>query len=161
MSPSPWIHSFLADAHVPYTVLPHRPAFTADAEAAATHVPAEDWAKVVICVVDGEPLQAVVRASDVVDLDALLDLTGGLEIRLAEEDELRRLYYDCEPGAMPPFGPAYGQSVFVDAAVASLPRLTFNAGTHTDAISMRWSDFESTVHPVVAEFAAMPSMSEG
>ena len=41
------IHEFLRKAHVPYSVVPHRPAFTAQEEAAATHVPGRDWAKVV------------------------------------------------------------------------------------------------------------------
>ena len=40
------IHEFLREAHVPYTVMPHRPAFTAKDEAAATRVPGADWAKV-------------------------------------------------------------------------------------------------------------------
>jgi len=38
------IHAFLRDAHVPYVVLPHQPAFTAREEAAATHVPGRGWA---------------------------------------------------------------------------------------------------------------------
>ena len=47
------IHEFLHEARVPYTVVPHRAAFTAQEEAAAMHVPGRDWAKVVVCVVDG------------------------------------------------------------------------------------------------------------
>ena len=81
------IHEFLRDARVPYSVLPHRPAFTAEEEAAATHVPGRDWAKVVVCFVDGEPIEAVIPAPTVVDLDRLLELTGGSRIRLAQEDE--------------------------------------------------------------------------
>ena len=66
------IHEFLRDAHVAYTVVPHRPAYTAQEEAAAVHVPGRDWAKVVICFVDGEPIQAVLPAPLVVNLDRLL-----------------------------------------------------------------------------------------
>jgi hypothetical protein len=29
----------------------------------------------------------------------------------------------------------------------------FNAGTHTEAIAMRWSDFARTVRPKLGEFA--------
>jgi hypothetical protein len=36
------IHEFLREACVPYTIVPHRPAFTAAEEAAATHVPGRD-----------------------------------------------------------------------------------------------------------------------
>src|SRR5436190_7798115 len=113
------IHEFLREAHVRYTVVPHRPAFTARDEAAASHVPGRDWAKVVVCFVDGEPVEAVVPAPSLVDLDRLLELAGGQEIRLATEDELGRLFPECEVGAMPPFGPLYRQTVFVDVAVAA------------------------------------------
>ena len=75
------IHEFLRVAHVHYTVVPHAAAFTAVAEAAATDVPSRDWAKVVVCFVDGEPIEAVVPAPFIVDLDRLLELTGGSEIR--------------------------------------------------------------------------------
>ena len=150
------IHEFLRQAHVPYTVVPHRPAFTAQEEAAATHVPGRDWAKVVICLVDGEPIQAVVPAPLTVNLSRLLDLARGSEIRLAQEEELRRLFPECEPGAMPPFGPLYGQPVFADVTLAAEPEIVFNAGTHSEAISMRWADFAATVRPIVGKFAEPP-----
>jgi Ala-tRNA(Pro) deacylase len=147
------IHEFLHEAHVPYVVVPHRSAFTAQAEAAAAHVPGRDWAKVVVCFVDDEPVEAVVPAPSVVNLEQLLQLAGGKSIRLAEEVELRRLFPDCEVGAMPPFGPLYGQTVFVDAQLASEAEIVFNAGTHRDAIAMRWNDFVKMVNPIVGKFA--------
>src|SRR5678816_4144073 len=102
------IHEFLRAARVPYAVVPHQPAFTAQEEAASVHISGRDWAKVVVCFVDGEPIEAVVPAPFIVDLDRLLELTGGSEIRLASEDELRQLFPHCDLGAMPPFGPLYG-----------------------------------------------------
>lgn len=150
------IHEFLRKAGAAYTVLPHRPAYTAQEEAAAMHVPGRDWAKVVVCFVEGEPIQAVVPAPQAVNLDRLLELAGGTKIRLALEDELRRLYPGCEPGAMPPFGPLYGQQVFVDVALAAEPEIVFNAGTHTEAIRMRWADFATSVRPIVGRFAEPP-----
>jgi Ala-tRNA(Pro) deacylase len=150
------IHEFLRKAHVPYTVVPHQPAFTAQEEAAATHVPGRDWAKVVICFIDCEPVEAVVPAPSVVNLDRLLELAGGSEIRLADEEELRRLFPECEVGAMPPFGPLYGQTVYVDALLALEPEIVFNAGTHRDAIAMRWNDFVKMVKPIVGRFAEPP-----
>jgi len=153
MSGRSTIHEFLREAHVPYTVVPHRPAFTAREEAAATHVPAQDWAKVVVCFLDGEPVEAVVPAHSKIDLDLLLELAGGHEIRVADEDELFRLFPECEVGAMPPFGPLYGQTVYVDARLAMEPEIVFNAGTHRDAIAMRWNDFVKMVNPIVGRFA--------
>jgi Ala-tRNA(Pro) deacylase len=80
------IHEFLREARVPYAIVPHRPAYTAQEEAAATHVAGRDWAKVVICFVDGAPVQAVLPAPLAVNLDRLLELARGCEIRLARED---------------------------------------------------------------------------
>jgi Ala-tRNA(Pro) deacylase len=147
------IHEFLRDARVPYIVVPHRPAFTAQEEAAAAHVPGREWAKVVVCFIDGEPVEAVVPAPSVVNVDRLLELAGGHTIRVADEEELPRLFPGCEVGAMPPFGPLYGQTVFVDAVLACQPEIVFNAGTHRDAIAMRWTDFVKMVNPIVGRFA--------
>jgi Ala-tRNA(Pro) deacylase len=150
------IHEFLREAHVPYTVVPHRPAFTAQDEAAAARVPGRDWAKVVVCFIDEEPVEAVVPAPSFVNLDQLLELAGGKMIRLAEEWELRRLFPGCEVGAMPPFGPLYGQTVFVDAMLAAERNIVFNAGTHSEAIAIRWTDFVKMVNPIVGKFAGPP-----
>jgi len=147
------IHEFLREAHVPYAVVPHQPAFTARDEAAAAHVPGRDWAKVVVCFIDGEAVQALVPAPSFVNLRQLLELAGGHAIRLADEEELGLLFPGCEVGAMPPFGPLYGQTVFVDAALAGEPEIVFNAGTHEDAILMRWNDFVKMVNPIVGKFA--------
>jgi Ala-tRNA(Pro) deacylase len=149
------IHEFLREAHVPYTVVPHRPAYTAQDEAAVAHVPGRDWAKVVVCFIDGEPVEAVIPAPSMV-IDRLMELAGGSEIRIADEEELRRLFPECEVGAMPPFGPLYGQTVYVDAVLALEPEIVFNAGTHRDAIAMRWSDFVKTVNPIVGRIAEAP-----
>jgi Ala-tRNA(Pro) deacylase len=134
-------------------VVPHVPAFTARAEAAAAHVPGRDWAKVVVCLIDGEPVEAVVPAPTMVNLQRLVELAGGHHIRVADEHELRRLYPQCEVGAMSPLGPLYGQTVYVDAVLALQPEIVFNAGTHRDAIGMRWNDFVKIVNPIVGRFA--------
>jgi len=147
------IHAFLRDAHVPYVVLPHEPAFTAREEAAATHVPGRDWAKVVVCFVDDAPIEAVIPATLEVNLDRLRNLARGDFIRLADETELDVLFPECEAGATPPLGPLYGQDVFVDVALAAEDEIVFNAGTHSEAIRMRWPDFAASVRPIVGKFA--------
>lgn len=147
------IHAFLGEARVPYAVYPHAVAVTAQEEAAAMHVPGRDWAKVVVCVADGKPIQAVLPAPLVVNLDRLRTLTGAHAIRVAMEKELETLFLDCEIGAMPPLGPLYGQRVFVDSALAAEPEIVFNAGTHADAIRMGYADFAAAVNPSVGSFA--------
>ena len=150
------VQEFLRRANVTYTVFPHSPAYTAQDEAAVTHIPGREWAKAVICFADGEPIQAVVPADLIVDLDRLAFLAGAETVRLAREEELEWLFPDCERGAMPPLGPLYKQRVFVDAALAAEGWVVFNAGTHADAVCMRYRDFESVTKPVVGRFAQHP-----
>jgi Ala-tRNA(Pro) deacylase len=111
-------------------------------KAAPARVPGHDCAKVVICFVDGEPVEAVLPATSVVNLARLLELAGGTEIRLAQEDEAR-----------PALGAPYGQAVFVDVSLAAESEIVFRAGTHVDAVSMRWADFAKAVKPIVGNFA--------
>ena len=116
------VDNFLKQARVPYTTFKHPEAFTAQAEAAVSHVPGRSWVKIVVCFADDEPIQAVVPAPFMVDLDRLLLLTGACSIRLATEPEFKKLYPDCEPGAMPPFGTLYLQRVFVDQSLVGESR---------------------------------------
>jgi Ala-tRNA(Pro) deacylase len=153
MSVVPAVQEVLRRANVPYAVFPHIRAYSAQEEAAVTHVPGRDWAKVVTCFVDGEPVQAVVPADLVVDLDRLAAVADAATIRLADEGELRWLYPDCERGAMPPFGPLYRQTVYADEALADDDEIVFNAGTHSDAIRMRFDDFAAIAHPILGRFA--------
>ena len=151
------VQEYLRQVNVAYSVFPHVPAYTAQEEAAVTHIPGRDWAKAVVFFADGEPIQAVVPADLVIDLEQLLLLTGAERIRLATEEELEGLYPDCEPGAMPPLGPLYDQPVFVDIALAAEPQIVFNAGTHGDAVCMRYEDFAALARPVVGSFATRPA----
>ena len=153
MAVVPTVQEFLRSASVAYSVFPHARAYTAQEEAEVTHVPGRDWAKAVACFADGIPIQAVVPADLDVDLELLAVLAVASAVRLAREDELRWLYPDCERGAMPPFGPLYKQSVFVDTALAAEDRIVFNGGTHADAIAMGYQDFARIVHPIVGWFA--------
>jgi len=158
MSVVPTVQEFLRRANVQYTVFPHIRAYTAQEEAAVTHVPGRDWAKAVVFFVDGEPILAALPADLEVDLDRLAVVARATTIRLADEDELRWLYPDCERGAMPPLGPLYRQMVYVDEALAEEEEIVFNAGTHGDAVRMRYEDFAAIAHPIVGRFARRPEI---
>lgn len=144
---------FLKEARVPFTTFRHPPAFTAQEEAAVSHVSGRSWAKVVVCLAGDEPILAVLPAHLIVDLNALRILADVPDVRLAHEDELACLYGDCEPGAMPPFGNLYLQRVFVDRSLVGEVEMVFNAGTHTDAIRMHYEDFVALSQAVVGAFA--------
>ena len=147
------IGDFLKRERIPYRTIVHPVAYTAQEEAAVAHVPGRQWAKTVVCVADDQLIQVVVPADMMVDLERLRELARARVVRLSTEDEIATLYPECERGAMPPFGPLYGQKVYVDAALVEEPEIVFNAGTHADAIGMDYNDFAEIVHPVVGGLA--------
>jgi Ala-tRNA(Pro) deacylase len=150
------IERFLGENNVPYTILHHPPAYTAQEEAAVTHVPGRMWAKTVACFADGDPILAVLPADALIDVDRLRAVAAAQGLRFATEREFEPLYPDCETGAMPPLGPLYGQRVFVDRSLTGDEEIVFNAGSHTDAIKLKYDDFERLVHPIVGDFGQPP-----
>jgi Ala-tRNA(Pro) deacylase len=146
------VQTFLADSGQPYEAFHHPRAFTAQEEAAVTHTPGRQWAKTVVCLLDDEPVLAVVPADRVVDIERLRQVAGAKTGRLASEREFAWMYPDCEVGAMPPFGPLYHQRVFVDRALSRMPDVLFNAGTHVDGVKTSFRSFCEMVNPVIAEF---------
>ena len=65
----PSVEQFLKSNGVDYQVVQHPLAFTAQEDAALTHVPGREWAKTVVCLADGEPIQAVLPAHLAIDVE--------------------------------------------------------------------------------------------
>lgn len=147
------LDEFLKTAHVPFTTFRHAAAFSAEREAARSHVPGRSWAKTVICFADDEPIAAVVPAPLRVNLDRLRVLACAATLRLASEPELADICPDCELGAVSPFTAPYGLRVFVDQSFVGEPEMVFSAGTHTDAIRLHYEDFIHLTRPVVGLIA--------
>jgi Ala-tRNA(Pro) deacylase len=99
----------------------------------------------------------VLPASWNVNLHRLMTVLATSHVRLATEEEIKDLFPDCELGAMPPFGNLYGLPVYVDQSLTEDEEIVFQAGTHSEAIRMRYWDFAALVFPVIAEFHRSPS----
>jgi Ala-tRNA(Pro) deacylase len=148
------IEEYLEAQGVSFEVIDHPLAYTAQEEAAASHVPGRRWAKTVEVLLDGRPAICAVPATRRLDLEKLRSVTGATAATLATEGELGELFPDCELGAMPPFGNLYGQTTFVDEELRESERIAFHAGDHRSAIEIAYSDFERLVEPVPGEFSA-------
>ena len=152
MAISRTLNAYLDRERVHYDVLSHPEAFRALAIAQTLHTPGKEMAKVVIVKVQERFVMTVLPASWNVDLHRLRTVFATHRVRLATEDEIIGLFPDCELGAMPPFGNLYGLPVYVDQSLTEDEEIVFQAGTHLDAIRMRYWDFASLAFPVVEEF---------
>ena len=147
------LKSYLDQQHVTYETLPHREVFTARQVAAESHVGERQLAKVLALEEErGSCLMLVLPAACRVDLTALRHAAGRHKLSLVREDDMARLFPDCEVGAMPPFGNLYGMSVYVDACLPQAKDIVFQAGNHHEVVRMAYADYERVVNPVVGEF---------
>ncbi len=144
---------FLDQNHAEYTHTVHPLAYTAREVASAEHLPAREVAKVVVLFADQGHHMAVVPAARLVDFQEVRLALGFTHARLATEEEIGRLFPDCELGAMPPFGNLYNVPVYLDSALAGEPVIAFNAGTHRDVVHMRTEDFRRLVNPSIVALA--------
>lgn len=109
--PAKKLKEFLDDHHVPYELIPHSPAYTAQEIAAVAHVSGREMAKTVMLNVDGKIEMAVLPANERLDVKQVSDAMGTDQVRLAREDEFKELFPGCETGAMPALGNLYGIEV--------------------------------------------------
>lgn len=141
------LRKYLDGKGIKYTTIKHSPAYTAQELAHAVHIPGKEIAKTVIVKAGDEMAMVVLPASKRVSLEALRDIAGTSNLRLAFEAEFRTMFPGCEVGAMPPFGLLYGIETYVDPSLAEDRVIAFNAGTHAEVIRMAWEDFEMLARP--------------
>jgi Ala-tRNA(Pro) deacylase len=152
--PAKQLKAFLDEHDIKYVVISHPIAYTAAETAATAHVSGKDFAKTVMVRLDDELAMAVLRSVDKLDLHLLRSLADAGEARLASEEEFFGRFPGVDFGAMPPFGNLYGMAVYVDEALAKSHSITFNAGSHSEAMHIDWSDYQRLVKPVIARISS-------
>jgi Ala-tRNA(Pro) deacylase len=146
------LKDLLDSYRIKYVSIQHSPAYTAQEIAASAHVSGRQLAKTVMVKVDGNMAMAVLPASQKADLGLLQAALGAKHVELASETEFRRLFPECELGAMPPFGNLYDMSVYVSEGLTEDEEIVFNAGSHTELIQLAYMDFERLVRPKIFRF---------
>lgn len=150
------LKKFLDDNQIGYDVMHHDPAFTAQELSARMHISGYEFVKVVVVKLDGAYALAALPAPLRINFRALAEAAGAKKCSLASEEEFQQLFPDCELGAMPPFGNLYNLPTFVDQDVTHNENIVVNAGTHAEAIRLRYADFSRLVRPRVVRFGEPP-----
>ena len=144
--------TYLREKEADYEHRRHPTTYTSRELAHVDHVPERNVAKVVVFLGDEVFAMAVLPADERVDLELLRRALGLARLRLANEDELAKLFPDCEVGAMPPLGPLFGLPVYVDNRLTEQDMVEFDAGTHRDEIRMPYAEFARLAEPLVRHF---------
>ncbi len=139
------VQNYLDSYSVPWHAVVHRPSSTSAETAHAAFVPEDRVAKAVLLRDEEGYVLVVLRADRRLDID-LFDAVLGRGFRLASEAELRSLFPDCLPGAVPPFGPAYGVTTIWDESLGEKPDVWFEGGDHRTLVHMKGEDFAAMMH---------------
>lgn len=138
----------LAAQDVDYDVLTHPHTATSGESAQAAHVPGSRLAKSVILEDEHGFLMVVLPSSRKLNLQELHRQLNR-NLALATEHEFGKLFADCEIGALPPLGPAYGVETVIDDALAEQPDIFFEAGDHEQLIHVSTETFEALLGDTV------------
>jgi Ala-tRNA(Pro) deacylase len=147
------LDELLISRHISFQRLPHRRTYTANRMAQALHVKGREVAKSVLIRTGRGHVLAVLPATHRIDLEQLREDLGEERVELAPEEEMERLFPDCERGAVPPFGSLYHVPTIIDDSMAEDQTIVFDAQDHEQAIRMSLRDFEAIEQPRHGHFA--------
>jgi Ala-tRNA(Pro) deacylase len=147
------IAAFLTENQVRFETLFHPPAYSASQRAKQLHVPGRQVAKCVLLTTARGPLLAVLPATHHVNT-AALEFELGTSVRLAGDDEISRVFPDCEWGVVLPFGTLYGLATILDDSLNAEDLIVFEGHTHVEAVRLKCTDFERLEKPRRLRFAS-------
>jgi Ala-tRNA(Pro) deacylase len=140
MTISQKLRNYMDRCGVAFDEVPHAYAFQPSKAAEAAHIPGRRVAKGVLVRAGGEYMMAVAPASRQVDFGALQRWMGR-EVTLASEQDSTSLFQDCELGAMPPIGAAFGLETILDEELLGADDVYFEGGDHRTLVHVRGGDW--------------------
>lgn len=148
MSIATTLREYLENEGIEYDVLAHPLTKSASETAHAAHIPGDLLVKSVVLEDERGYIMAVVPSTRRVEIGKLSKHLNR-KLGLATENELSRLFDDCETGAIPPVGQAYGMDVVIDDdCISERSDVYFEGGDHTDLVHVSGRDFETLMSAV-------------
>ncbi len=141
MDISQTLASQLQEYEIPYDTVHHRFSITSLNSAHTAHIPETQMVKPVILHDKQGYLMALVPSNRYVYISELNNMLGR-NVELVSEAEVSELFSDCESGAIPPVGDAYGMEMVVDFSLDNCDDIYIEAGNHQDLIHMSGQSFQ-------------------
>jgi Ala-tRNA(Pro) deacylase len=131
--------TLLRSEGVEFRLTHHDPVTTSAQAAAVRGADLRSGAKAMLVKTKTGFVLAVLGADRKVDWKLLAPLVGDKGARFATDEELRRAT-GLSKGAVPPVGLLFGLRTIYDRSLLEVEKVNFNAGTHTDSVSMGRAD---------------------
>lgn len=136
------LSSYLAERGVQYEVAAHHHSRSSAQTARTAHVAQGQLAKSVLLEDEAGCVMAVVPADRTVKLGELARLLGRHALRLSDEDRIAGLFVDCDRGAVPPVGMAWGIHTIVDDEIETNDVIYLEGGDHEQLLRMSREQFQ-------------------
>jgi Ala-tRNA(Pro) deacylase len=133
---------------VDFEILRHQHSSTSAETAHKAQVAEGELAKAVALKDGLGPLLAVMPANRILDMERLRTLLHRPGLELMTEEELGKVFFDCEQGAVPPLGPDYRVPTVVDRALMDKDDIYFEAGDHEELIHVDRTGFRKLLRGV-------------
>lgn len=136
MSMAMTLKEYLVSLHFTYDTIRHPHADTSLQTAVSAHVSADLVAKPLLFGDEQSYVLIVIPASHKIDNKKLQEQTGR-HLLMVSEEELEAVFIDCEKGAIPATGEAYGIDTLVDEGLMTRDDVYFESGDRELLIHMR------------------------
>ncbi len=140
MTIAPTQQRYLIQRKMAYDLTLHPHTLSSSETARAAHISLDHIAKAVVVRGGADFAIVVIPANNWLKMGHLRHELDR-DLRLATKEEITGLFGDCEPGAVPPLGPAYGIETLLDESLTSLDDVYFEAGDHEQLVHLRGEDF--------------------
>jgi len=130
----------------------HEPVTTSAGAAAVRGTDLRSGAKAMLVKTKTGFVLTVLAADRKVDWKLLAPLVGGKGARFATDEELQQAT-GLSKGAVPPLGVLFGLRTIYDRSLLDVETVNFNAGTHTDSVTMARADLVRIGGGEVAAFS--------
>ncbi len=134
------LQQYLDGQGIEYDVMTHKETDSSSGTADASHVSADCLAKGVVVKRKKGYLLVVLPASRRLNLKELSDWLKQ-PVDLATEEEFSGLFHDCNTGAVPPVGAAYGLRAVVDESLEGHEDVYFEGGDHHTLVHLSGTEF--------------------
>ena len=136
------LKKFFQDAQATYEIIP---------QSRIPDLPREK-AKVVVLKAADKDVMVVLPSTAALDLLKVSFLLDAESITTESDEEVRKLFPDCEPDALPAIGAPYKIPCFVDETLLDGQEVFFTGGNHEDAIRISSDEYWRIAEAEIGDF---------